>query len=79
MWNFLGIPRFTGKTRITGKTAEIPEIPKNKRKLNMIYTKFMLSNVFTCLREKHFVSLLPIQVYHFKYLTLSSNLVYSKK
>ena len=24
-------PRFTGKTRITGKTAEIPERPKNYR------------------------------------------------
>ena len=23
------VPRFTGKTRITGKTAEIPERPKN--------------------------------------------------
>ena len=27
------MPRFTGKTRITGKTAEIPERPKNKREL----------------------------------------------
>ena len=27
----LTVPRFTGKTRITGKTAEIPERPKNKR------------------------------------------------
>ena len=26
-------PRFTGKTRITGKTAEIPERPKNNREL----------------------------------------------
>ena len=25
------VPRFTGKTRITGKTAEIPERPKNNR------------------------------------------------
>ena len=24
-----GVPRFTGKTRITGKTDEIPERPKN--------------------------------------------------
>ena len=23
------VPRFTGKTRITGKTAEIPERPRN--------------------------------------------------
>ena len=28
--NFV-VPRFTGKTRITGKTAEIPERPKNNR------------------------------------------------
>ena len=27
------VPRFTGKTRITGKTAEIPEIPKNNREI----------------------------------------------
>ena len=27
----LPVPRFTGKTRITGKTAEIPERPKNNR------------------------------------------------
>ena len=25
------VPRFTGKTRITGKTAEIPERQKNNR------------------------------------------------
>ena len=25
------VPRFTGKTRITGKTAKIPERPKNSR------------------------------------------------
>ena len=25
------VPRFTRKTRITGKTAEIPERPKNNR------------------------------------------------
>ena len=25
------VPRFTGKTGITGKTAEIPERPKNNR------------------------------------------------
>ena len=37
------------------------------------------SNVLTCLGEKHFVGLLPIKVYHFKYLTLPSNLFYSKK
>ena len=28
-----GVPRFTGKTRITGKTTEIPERPKNNREL----------------------------------------------
>ena len=27
------VPRFTGKTRITGKTAEILERPKNNREL----------------------------------------------
>ena len=27
------MPRFTGKTRITGKTTEIPERPKNNREL----------------------------------------------
>ena len=27
------VPRFTGKTRITGKTAEIPERPKNNREI----------------------------------------------
>ena len=28
---YISVPRFTGKTRITGKTAEIPERPKNNR------------------------------------------------
>ena len=32
MTNF-AVPRFTGKTRITGKTAEIPERPKNNREI----------------------------------------------
>ena len=27
------VPRFTGKTRITGKTTEIPERPKNNREI----------------------------------------------
>ena len=27
------VPRFTGKTQITGKTAEIPEKPKNNREI----------------------------------------------
>ena len=27
------VPRFTGKTRNTGKTAEIPERPKNNREI----------------------------------------------
>ena len=27
------VPRFTEKTRITGKTAEIPERPKNNREI----------------------------------------------
>ena len=27
------VPRFTGKTRITGKTTEIPERPKNDREI----------------------------------------------
>ena len=27
------VPRFTGKTRITGKAAEIPERPKNNREI----------------------------------------------
>ena len=29
------VPRFTGKTPITGKTAELPERPKNNRKILM--------------------------------------------
>ena len=29
------VPRFTGKTRITAKTAEIPERPKNNREILM--------------------------------------------
>ena len=29
--DIFAVPRFTGKTRITGKTAEIPERPKNNR------------------------------------------------
>ena len=45
------VPRFTGKTRIAGKTEEIPERPKNKRELkyDIKLTKFMPSNVLTCL------------------------------
>ena len=31
--NDLPLPRFTGKTRITGKTTEIPERPNNNRKI----------------------------------------------
>ena len=27
------VPRFTGKTRITGKTTKIPERPKNNREI----------------------------------------------
>ena len=54
------MPRFTRKTQITGKTAEILERPKNNKELNIISTKFMLSNVLICLGEKHFVCLLPI-------------------
>ena len=27
------VPRFTGKTQITGKTTEIPERPKNNREI----------------------------------------------
>ena len=30
------VPRFTGKTRITGKTAKISERPKNNRELEHI-------------------------------------------
>ena len=29
--DIFAVPRFTRKTRITGKTAEIPERPKNNR------------------------------------------------
>ena len=29
----LAVPRFTGKTRITRKTTEIPEKPKNNREI----------------------------------------------
>ena len=37
-WIKLGrVPRFTGKTRITGKTTEIPERPKNNRELKYIH------------------------------------------
>ena len=40
MW----VPRFTGKTRITGKAAEIPEIPDNNREfIYMLSTKFIRS------------------------------------
>ena len=28
-----GVPRFTGKTQITGKTTEIPERPKSNSEL----------------------------------------------
>ena len=45
---YFGVPRFTGKTRISGKTAEILERPKDNREINMPSTKFMLSNVLTC-------------------------------
>ena len=38
------VPRFTGKTRITGKTAEIPERPKNNREL-----KYAIQFRFNCL------------------------------
>ena len=50
------VPRFTGKTPITGKTAEIPERPKNNRELkyDINLTKFMPSNVLTCLWRKAF-------------------------
>ena len=30
---YTAVPRFTGKTRITGKTTEIPERPKNNREI----------------------------------------------
>ena len=33
MMIIFGVPRLTGKTRITGKTTEIPERPKNNRRL----------------------------------------------
>ena len=46
---FCGVPRFISKTRTTGKTAEIPR-PKNNRES----TKFLLSNVLTCLWRKAF-------------------------
>ena len=32
-WTTDPVPRFTGKTRITGKTTEIPERPKNNREI----------------------------------------------
>ena len=32
-WPIFRVPRLTGKTRITGKTTEIPERPKNNRGL----------------------------------------------
>ena len=52
------MPRFAGMTRITGKTAEIPERPKENREINMLSTKFMLSNVLTCLGRKVFCMLI---------------------
>ena len=33
----IGVPRFTGKTRITGKSAEIPVRPKNNRELKYAF------------------------------------------
>ena len=48
------MPRFTGKTRITGKTTEILERPKDFREINMLSTMFMLSNVLTCSGRKVF-------------------------
>ena len=38
------VPRFTGKTLITGKTAELPERPKNNREL-----KYAIQFKFKCL------------------------------
>ena len=32
---YKAVPRFTGKTRITGKTVDIPERPKNDREILM--------------------------------------------
>ena len=52
MHGLWGVPRFTGKTRNTGKTTEIPERPKNDREL--IYAKFMRSNVLNCFRRNLF-------------------------
>ena len=63
------MPRFTGKTRNTGKTAEILERQNNNREL-----KFCLETHEPVWDEKHFVCLCQ-----FKYLTISSNLVYTKK
>ena len=44
------VPRFTGKTRITGKTAEIPERPKINREL-----KYAIQ----------FKGIIPIRINHF--------------
>ena len=38
------VTRYTGKTRITGKNAEIPERPKNNREL-----KYAIKFKFKCL------------------------------
>ena len=74
------VTRFTGKTRITGKAVKISERPKNIRELKYIHY-IMPSDVRTCLWRKSFLCLLisNIIVFFFKYLTISSNLVYSKK
>ena len=46
----IGVPRFTGKTQITGKNAKIPERPKNNRELNFailyVYAYFLRLKVF---------------------------------
>ena len=41
----VGVPRFTGKTRITGKTAERPERPKNNNWL-VLWWKLLLINEY---------------------------------
>ena len=42
---YKAVPRFSGKTRITGKTAEILERPKNNREI-LMDAKLLLTNEY---------------------------------
>ena len=49
----------------TGKTAEIPERPKNNRDFKNISTKFMPSDVLTCLGQKAFFMFITYKIVSF--------------